>query len=111
MEIENVDRLEKVRAKNATVAERWEAMQQRFNEEAEKLAVTGNVDPEELDGEFLPGIVEMLNEDAPGLTRRNYTEEDPFVNPCKKTREFMDWWLNRTYKEVYDDLKASVANR
>jgi hypothetical protein len=111
IEAESAERMEQIRAINSSIAERWEAMQERFNEEAEKLSVTGYVDPEEMEGEYLAGIIEMLHEEPTGLTRRNYTDEDPFVNPCKKTRDFMDWWLKRTPKEVYDDLKESIASR
>jgi hypothetical protein len=111
IEVESAERMEQIRAINSSIAERWEAMQERFNEEAEKLSVTGYVDPEEMEGEYLAGIIEMLHEEPTGLTRRNYTDEDPFVNPCKKTRDFMDWWLKRTPKEVYDDLKESIASR
>ena len=111
LEVETAEHVEKVRAINASIAERWEALQQKFNEEAEHLAQTGHVDPQELDGEFLPEIVEMLHEEPQGLTRRNYTEDDPFVNPCKETRDFMDWWSKRSYKEVYEDIKANMGNR
>ena len=111
LNVEISERVEKVRAINASVAERWEALQRKFNEEAEHLANVGHVDPEEMDGDFLPGIVEMLHEEPFGLTRRNYTEENPFVNPCKETREFMDWLSKRSYKEVYDDVKANIERR
>jgi hypothetical protein len=113
MELETNERIEAVRATNATVAERWEALQNRFNEEAQDLVSTGYVDPNVLteDG-LLPEIVEMLHEEPTYmLTRRNYTAEDPFVNPCKKTREFMDWWSKRTFEEVLADVKAHAKRK
>jgi hypothetical protein len=107
MELETIERIEAVRAINVTVAERWEALQKRFNEEAQDLVSTGYVDPNVTEGDFLPEIVEMMHEEPMYmLTRRNYTKEHPFVNPCKKTREFMDWWSKRTLEEVQADFKA-----
>lgn len=107
MELETMERIEAVRAINVTVAERWEAAQKRFNEEAHNLVTTGYVDSNVTENDFLPEIVEMMHEEPMYmLTRRNYTKEHPFVNPCKKTRDFIDWWSKRTFEEVHADIKA-----
>jgi hypothetical protein len=112
MEVDMAETIEEVRAVNATIAERWEALQQKFNEEADTLAMNGFLEPNATESEFLPEIIEMLEEDPLFmLTRRNYSEESPFVNPCQKTREFMEKFANRTLKEVQDEMKQANRNR
>lgn len=112
-ELEKVDdhmsrTTEQLRAKEPETVAEWEKLKERFNRRAEELQVTGKIDEDEeredgLDPEILQFIAD---EPLVSLTRRNYTEDDPWVNPDTEAHEYVQSLLKRTKEDLKMEFKG-----
>ena len=97
---------EELKKVNATAAEKWAAMAKKFDDEIGVLADKGYVNPTEAGDDLQNEEQEFLAEDPVWiLQRRNYTEEDPFVNPWREAHDYFVNLTSRPRREVKRQIR------